>query len=353
MIAENLAHAQSSSNSKPSSYSMVRPAQPNEPVMEFVANTEGRLVTIKIPQRDLLFKVNFLVDKNSGVTSSYLSLRPELGSVYQIIGKTGNHIDTVVISPLFTRAAYQPNGFYDFYNNKCDSRCLTVSLPSGFGGTYSSSYVGLQVFDLLNYTIITDANVDKNPDLLKQYKRVIVLHNEYVTKREFDAITNHPDVIFFYPNALYAEVAANYVTNTITLVKGHGYPASEIRNAFGWKGDNSKYEYDVECDEWNFYIRLNKTLLNCYPEYRMLYDAELLRYLQIPDPTDIPIDISNWLRYPDNLIVTKTMIGDFDIKGKYIPSWVASPADWYLDGEISRVEFADIMTYLYDNKIIR
>ena len=65
-----------------------------------------------------------------------------------------------------------------------------------------------------------DEDVDKNPDILKQYKRIIVLHNEYVTKKEFDAITSHPDVVFLYPNALYAQVEANYTSNTITLVHG-------------------------------------------------------------------------------------------------------------------------------------
>ncbi|SMH72213.1 hypothetical protein [Candidatus Nitrosotalea okcheonensis] len=36
------------------------------------------------------------------------------------------------------------------------------------------------------------------------------MHNEYVTKKEFDAITSHPDVIFLYPDALYAQVRTNY-----------------------------------------------------------------------------------------------------------------------------------------------
>jgi hypothetical protein len=54
----------------------------------------------------------------------------------------------------------------------------------------------------------------------KYHDRVIVLPNEYVTKKEFDAIASHPDMIFLYPNALYAEVKTDYASNTITLVRG-------------------------------------------------------------------------------------------------------------------------------------
>ncbi|MDE1727489.1 MAG: hypothetical protein KGH89_09565, partial [Thaumarchaeota archaeon] len=103
------------------------------------------------------------------------------------------------------------------------------------------------VLKLLNYSYVKDQDVDKNPDILKQYKRVIILHNEYVTKKEFDAITSHPDVVFLYPNALYAQVQTNYDNDTITLVRGHGYPDSAIRNGFDWKYDNSRYEYDIDC----------------------------------------------------------------------------------------------------------
>ena len=38
-----------------------------------------------------------------------------------------------------------------------------------------------------------------------------MLHNEYVTRPMFDAITSHPNVIYLYPNALYAEIEVNYI----------------------------------------------------------------------------------------------------------------------------------------------
>ena len=67
-------------------------------------------------------------------------------------------------------------------------------------------------------------SIDKNPDMLKKYDKVIMLHNEYVTRNMFDAITNHPNVIYLYPNALYAEIEVDYENNLMTLIRGHGYP---------------------------------------------------------------------------------------------------------------------------------
>jgi hypothetical protein len=230
---------------------------------------------------------------------------------------------------------------------------LTISIPNNFKGTYSSSIVGSYVLSTLNYSYITDVDIDKNPDILKQYKRVIVLHNEYVTKKEFDAITNHPDVVYLYPNALYAEVKSDYTTNTITLVRGHGYPDQDIRNGFGWGSDNSKYEYNVNCDDWTFYTKANKTMLNCYPEYAMLYLPEMLVLLQKADPTELLDDTSNWLRYPNDLNYSRELLLDYDINGTLIPQWVVNPAQWVLNGEINKSEFLGMLDYLYKNNIIR
>ncbi|MGI0075464.1 MAG: hypothetical protein ACREA5_05930, partial [Nitrosotalea sp.] len=113
--------------------------------------------------------------------------------------------------------------------------------------------------------------------------RVIMLHNEYVTNKEFDAVTSYPDVIYLYPNSMYAQVKTNYTANTIILVNGHGYPNKTISNGFSWKSDNSKYEYDTKCTNWNFLPVKNGVMLNCYPEYRMLYDVNLLQSLQLSD----------------------------------------------------------------------
>ncbi len=328
------------------------PVPGTEDMFKFTVNTEGRQHFINIPVSQLLFDVTPHFDQNGQMNSFNISQNPKLIELYHELGY-GNNKNTAFIYPLFTQAAYDQNGFYDYYNKKCDSRCLTVHIPDNITGTYSSSISGATVLALLGYSLLTDINVDNNPDILKQYDRVIVLHNEYVTKKEFDAITSHPNVVYLYPNALYAEVKTNYDNYTITLVRGHGYPTLDISNGFGWKSTNSKYEYDAECDSWSFYVSIeNKTMLNCYPEYRMLYDSELLRLLTIRDPTILPYDVAQWLRF-DNQQKAHILLADFDVKGDYIPEWVSNPAIWLENGKITRQDFSHLITYLWQNKIIK
>lgn len=185
----------------------------------------------------------------------------------------------VVIYPIFTQAAYGDGGFYSYYGKHCDTRCLTVPLPLKPFGKYVSSGQAYHVLTSLGFDVITDADVDKNPGILKEYKTVIVLHNEYVTEAEFKAITSHPDIIYLYPNALYAQVKVSYATGQITLVRGHQYPSTTIANGFGWKLDNSKYEYNTGCSSWNFYRVTNGWMLNCYPDEVISSNKSLLNSL--------------------------------------------------------------------------
>ena len=316
-----------------------------------ISNTEGNEQTLHLPVDKFLFNVTPHNDADGHLISLSLELKPELNKLYNDIGFFDKPRDTVFIYPSFTQAAYGKNGFYDFYNNKCDTKCLTVQIPSGVHGAQSSSIAGALALKLLNYPYLKDEDVDKNPDVLKQYKRVIILHNEYVTKKEFDAITSHPDVVFLYPNALYAEVKTNYDDNTITLVNGHGYPNLNIKNGFDWKYDNSRYEYDVDCNNWNFYIAENYTMLNCYPEYKILYSEQLLRSLQSTSPADLLNDINNWVRYHDNPSISE-LLADYDVKGKHVPNWVKNPAIAVTNGDVSKTEFAHLIKYLSDKNML-
>lgn len=186
---------------------------------------------------------------------------------------------SVVIVPVLTSSAYSEKGFYAHYRGECDKRCLTVPIRDDMH-SFMDSANGFKVLQSLGYKTITDIDIDKNPQILDQYDKVIVLHNEYVTQREFDAITKHPHVIYLYPNALYAKVSVNYWNNTATLIRGHGYPDNIIRNGFGWKFDNSKLEYDRECNNWRFDEITNGIMLNCYPEGRLDYDMALLETIK-------------------------------------------------------------------------
>ena len=100
-------------------------------------------------------------------------------------------------------------------------------------------------------------------------------------KKQFDAITSHPNVIYLYPNALYAEIEVNYEQNTITLIRGHAYPEKHIENGFDWEFDNTHpYEFDRECNDWEFYEINNGKMLNCFPEEQLFEDPSLLKALK-------------------------------------------------------------------------
>lgn len=313
---------------------------------------EGLDETVSIPKDQLIFNIESSYEQDQfTIQSMNVGLNSSMNNVYEKI-QSQNSDSTVVIYPAFTQAAYEKGGFYDYYNKKCDVTCLTLPIPEKLHGSFSANEITLSVLVLLHYTIITDIDVDKNPRILQNYNKVIVLHNEYVTKNEFNAITNHPNVVFLFPNALYSEITTNYEKNTFTLVKGHGYPNSNIKNGFNWQYDNSKYEYDVKCNNWNFYKKGNYTMLNCYPEFKVLYGLELLRELGSNDPSNILGDITNWIRYSNSSESSNSLLHDFDIPSTHIPTWVLKPANMVINGDITKNDFDKILSYLYDQKLL-
>ena len=197
--------------------------------------------------------------------SAYLGINSERMDEYNEVSVWNNSQNAIVVYPFFTNAAYNEPGFYTYFRGECDT-CTTIPFanPELFFATSGNAF---QALSLMGYKITNDMSIDKNPDMLKKYDKVIMLHNEYVTRNMFDAITNHPNVIYLYPNALYAEIEVDYENNLITLIRGHGYPEPEISNGFDWKFDNTHpYEYDTECSNMEFYTIDNGWMTNCYPE---------------------------------------------------------------------------------------
>ena len=201
-----------------------------------------------------------------------------------------NNKKSVVVFPIFTAAAYSEPGFYTFYRGDCDQEfhgvlfrdddCLTVKLEEEYSPLFTSSANGVQVLNLLDYEIITDITIHQNPEILLEYEKIILLHNEYVTSIQFDAITSHPNVIYLYPNALYAEIDFDEELWEISLIRGHNYPDPLIRNGFDWKFDNSLEEYDVTCKDMKFSKIDNGWMLNCYPENILHKSQELLKQIR-------------------------------------------------------------------------
>ena len=254
----------------------------------------------KVPLEDVRFSDFWAIDKNylAFVQSSFfeiygthgdciiqngtpawqslvLGLHPDKGAMYNEVSVWDDDYKTAVVYPMFTAFAYADQGFYDYYGGQCDS-CTTTkfSQPSPI---YTSSGIGHQALTLLGYYSLTDIEIDQNPEVLEQFDKVIMLHNEYVTQAMFDAITNHPNVIYLYPNALYAEIEVDYTDETITLIRGHNYPEPEIKNGFDWEFDNTHpYEYDNNCSNMEFYKTEDGWMTTCYPENVFLQDNELL-----------------------------------------------------------------------------
>jgi hypothetical protein len=206
-------------------------------------------------------------------------LNPENNEIYKQLNYNPNE-NTIVIYPLFTAAAYTEPGFYTYFRGECDQKCLTIRINGEYTPVFSSSGNGFQVLNLLGYDIVSDIDVDQNPKILEKYNKVIVLHNEYVTKKEFNAITSHPKVIYLYPNALYAEVKVDYQSETMTLIRGHSYPEPEISNGFGWKYDNSNLESNTNCKDMGFDKIENGWMLNCYPENAIHQSKVLLQMIK-------------------------------------------------------------------------
>jgi hypothetical protein len=248
---------------------------PDSTNSELIKWSDGILFDVFVDPKDIV-NVN---GKQIPIKGTF-RLKPNLSDTYSEIGVYDEKNKPLFIIPVYTASAYAKNGFYDFYNGNCNT-CLTTKIVSIDELGEQSSANAVKVLELLGYDSITDIELDKNPSILTKYDKVIVLHNEYVTKKMFDAITSHLNVIYLYPNALYAEISTNFVDNTISLIRGHGYPDASIDNGFDWKYDNTRpYEFDKECNDWEFYEISNGKMLNCYPEQKIWKDEKFLKTLK-------------------------------------------------------------------------
>jgi len=204
-----------------------------------------------------------------------LALNPNKMDMYSEVAVWNDPQKTVVVYPFLTFSAYNEPGFYDYYSGECDD-CTTTKITQPTV-LYTSSGIGHQALTILGYPSISDIEIDKNPSILQQFDKVIMLHSEYVTRTMFDAITNHPNVFYLYPNALYAEIEVNYMDETITLIRGHNYPEPGITNGFDWELDNTHpYEFDSVCLDMEIYKIENGWMTNCYPENLFLQNTEQL-----------------------------------------------------------------------------
>lgn len=229
-------------------------------------------------KKTLIFLVIFVIG-SVGIMTYFHVFESDKKKYYPVtisqddIKQYGNNTDAVVIYPLLTQYAYSKHGFYAYYNGTCQT-CTTVSISPSIYPLYSTGENGLWYLMKLGYPIITDLDVDRNPAILNHYDKIILLHNEYMTQKEFDAIHAQKNVIYLYPNSAYALVTVNYNDWTETLIKGHNYPEKTDENGFGFT-TSSKFEYDLNCENYKWNQMPNGMQLTCFPEYLITYDKNL------------------------------------------------------------------------------
>jgi len=282
-------------------------------IKQHIIKIDNKKILGKVPLEDVKFSPFWQVDKSNlvFVASSFFEIYGKYGECFYedgytkwisyALGLDPNKMDmynevavwndpkkSVVVYPYFTHTAYAEPGFYTYFRGECDD-CTTTKFahPTTL---YTSSGLGHQALTLLGYASITDVEIDKNPGILQQFDKVIMLHNEYVTRTMFDTITSHPNVIYLYPNALYAEIEVDYIDETITLIRGHNYPPEDpVSNGFDWEFDNTHpYEFDSGCFDMELYSindpRSNggvHWMSNCYPENVFVKHPHLMGLLKI------------------------------------------------------------------------
>jgi hypothetical protein len=242
--------------------------------------------------------------------------------------QTSNHIDKTfnndtpniaLVEPTFTNAAYD-NSFYIFYalnGNASDNQNITKYLNLLTSKVNDKRFIssGFAIPDLkqhiewlmpnYNIALLTDVGVHngsifKDDNKLSNKFDVLILgHLEYVTQEEYNNlkrfVANGGILILTYSNTLYAEVSYAKNSESIALVKGHGW-------AFNGKSawHNIKERWENETSQWvgsnHLCYSCNITFANNPFEYK--HHEE--QYITNPD-VKILLDYNATLSDPNNV----------------------------------------------------
>ena len=201
---------------------------------------------------------------------------PMLSSNHIVLASSSDK-KVALIRPSFTWAAYNFDSFYNFYAKYSPAQYaakganVTITenthllkdrpIPEGaftyYLDVYEEPYIPYINFinlasDLYKeHNIIaanlTDVDVHQgkifNANGTNAYDVLFLFHNEYVTQAEYDNLKkfvfNGGTIVFGDGNVLYAQVAYNENTNSITLVSGHN-----------WNFDNKSTAYKGPAEKW-------------------------------------------------------------------------------------------------------
>jgi hypothetical protein len=177
------------------------------------------------------------------------------------------------VEPTFTDAAYNVDGFYEFYfkyphipkgvNVTTDLNLMTAEIPQETDRIYFMPFAERlkKLVPEAEISIIRDQDVHNGALLSRDgtntYDLLLLLHNEYVTQEEYDSfknfVKNGGTIIFIDSNIFYAEVTYDEDTCSVTLVKGHDweFDGTAVRKSVSER-------YFEENNEWmgsNFVVR--------------------------------------------------------------------------------------------------
>jgi hypothetical protein len=191
-----------------------------------------------------------------------------------------NIVDVAFVRPSFTYAAYQLNGFYNFYkryehvpagtNVTTDLNLLKVKVPQGPFLIYTQSptdkpdpirekeYID-KLIELVKgrapYNVqiadITDKEVDGGlifaPNGSNAFSVLFLFHQEYVTPAEYHNlekfVQNGGTVVFNDANILTTEVKYDRTNNTVTLVEGHTWKYNGLT---AWRAESEKWANETK-----------------------------------------------------------------------------------------------------------
>ena len=205
---------------------------------------------------------------------------------------TAKAVKVAFVRPSFTYAAYELNGFYNFYakyehalpgtNITTDLNLLTVKIPYGnylihdqkptdipstprekaYIETLMQHLKGRTPVSSIKLSDISDKEVDdglifRNSDndngqnKTNAYDILFLFHQEYVTAAEYENlrqfVANGGTIVFNDANIFTTEVSYDKSNDTVTLIEGHGWkydrqsgvawPAEKER----WAGENREW----------------------------------------------------------------------------------------------------------------
>jgi N,N-dimethylformamidase beta subunit-like, C-terminal len=360
--SSTLTASQDTSNGNNNSSNRTRGVQRNSLFSAILENISGS--KIRSPELQSNNNNNNNHNNNNGTHHYYTIPNNSSSQLTTTIGdndantssRLGKGVRIALVEPTFTAAAYN-NSFYVFYqkyshvpadeNITSDLNLLSnkvTEYPTITPTTkVHSAFAMLSLINNLkligpdsNITVLTDADVD-NASIFEnnahgivdtssnRYDVIMLGHQEYVTQKEYDNlknfVSNGGTMILLDGNVFYAQVRLDSNTDTITLVKGHGWAfngesawksVSErwAKETSQWVGSNYLcYTCDITFanDPWEYQHHEEQYITNPSDKILMNYNASLLHY---PIPSLRPVIATYELNYQKGKVISLGIYSD-------------------------------------------